>query len=461
MTDISLIFRQNPWWQDPKKVNDDPRLLSLKDLPLVWTPRAILSMDLESDGVHILTGPRQVGKSTTVRMIIRQLLFEKNVEPKRVLLFNCDIVPSAKELVDIVLSFLEGMAPPGRRYLFLDEISSVPEWPNAIKWLVDQGQGKGCTFLLTGSSSVKIKKSGEFLPGRRGAGKDIAQLPLTFKEFAELLGAGLPAMRLTECTLKDLQTFHADVCIKLPDLKGIFSKFLIHGGFLRPLNELARGRFIPSEINEIYLGWIRSEAAKDGKKESVVRGMVDRIGLSLGSGLSYQALAEHLDLGSHNTARAYLDFLKDSFVIDEVPFAEVSQRRVAWRKNRKYYFTDPFLHWLCWLWTKGGDDMVSLASDEAQRPQGMGPVLENVIQDHIRRYHQEVCFGEHRGQEIDFCLLKEQIGVEVKFQPKVTSSDVAALKMFPRAFCVSRDALQEIGGVKVLPAHLFCLLDAV
>ena len=42
-----------------------------------------------------------------------------------------------------------------------------------IKWLVDAGLLQDCRMILSGSSSVSLKKSGEFMPGRRKNGKDI------------------------------------------------------------------------------------------------------------------------------------------------------------------------------------------------------------------------------------------------------------------------------------------------
>jgi len=72
--------------------------------------------------------------------------------------------------------------------IVLDEISSVEKWPQAIKWLADNGFLKDSTLFLTGSSSVKLKKSGEFMPGRRGLGQDMIFLPVTFKEYLALNG---------------------------------------------------------------------------------------------------------------------------------------------------------------------------------------------------------------------------------------------------------------------------------
>lgn len=457
MTDNQLILRQNSWWKDAKNIENDPRLLILKDQKLVWTPTAILGTDLESDAVHILTGPRQVGKSTTVRMLMRSLLLEKRIEPRNVLLFNCDILSSPKEIVDVVIHYLDNISAEGRKYIFLDKISSVDDWPDAVKWLVDQGHGRGCAFFLTGSSSIRLKKSGEFLPGRRGAGKDIVQMPLTFAEFAGLEHPGIETAGILDLSFQDISRLHEDIIIKSPDIEKLFLAFWRHGGFLKPMNDMARSGFISQETKEIYTGWVKSELAKDNKKEAMARGILEKICFSMGSGLSYQNLAQHVDLGSHNTARAYLDFFINSFMVDEVPFLEISQKKVSWRKSRKYYIPDPFLHLLFTSWTTGGDDLAALISDMAATPQGLGPFVENLVQSHIRHYTNDVFYGEHRGREIDFCIPAKNAGIEVKHQSKITPSDVAAPKFFKNPICVSQKTLAEIDGVKVIPAFLFCL----
>lgn len=457
MIDNQLISKQNLWWKDAKNIENDPRLLTLKDQKLVWTPAAILNTDLESDAVHILTGPRQVGKSTTVRMLMRSLLLEKRIEPRNLLLFNCDILSSPKEIVDVVMHYLDHISTEGRKYIFLDEISSVDDWPNAVKWLVDQGHGKGCAFFLTGSSSIRLKKSGEFLPGRRGAGKDIVQMPLTFAEFVRLEHPEIKTADILELPFRDISRLHEDVIIRLPDIEKLFSTFWCHGGFLKPINDMARNGFISQETREIYVGWVKSELAKDNKKEAMAKGILEKICLSTGSGLSYQNLAQYVDLGSHNTARAYLDFFINSFMVDEVPFLEISQKKVSWRKNRKYYISNPFLLLLFMSWTTGGDNLAALISDMAATPQGLGPFVENLVQSHIRHYTNDVFYGENRGREIDFCMPAKNVAIEVKHQSKITPSDVAALKFFKNPFCVSQKTLAEIDGVKVIPAFLFCL----
>ena len=56
----------------------------------------------------------------------------------------------------------------------LDEITAVKDWTRAVKYLVDAGALENIYLLLTGSSTVEIKRGYERMPGRRGHGFDRA-----------------------------------------------------------------------------------------------------------------------------------------------------------------------------------------------------------------------------------------------------------------------------------------------
>ena len=104
--------------------------------------------------VLLLTGPRQVGKST---------LLEKMAEPerKRVSLDNPTIRMLAKTDPEL---FLQRYAPP----VLIDEVQYAPELFPYIKILVDQRRLPG-DFWLTGSQMFRMMKSvTESLAGRAG-----------------------------------------------------------------------------------------------------------------------------------------------------------------------------------------------------------------------------------------------------------------------------------------------------
>ncbi|WP_353844453.1 AAA family ATPase [Thermosipho sp. (in: thermotogales)] len=133
--------------------------------------------------MYILKGPRQIGKTTVLKLLIKDL-FEKNVNPSNILYVTLDLISSKNELTQILIDYFSIKNNiKEKKYLFLDEISSVNNWQKSIKYLYDTGRLENAFVVLTGSSSYDLKKSSERLPGRRELGKDIVYLPVSFKEY--------------------------------------------------------------------------------------------------------------------------------------------------------------------------------------------------------------------------------------------------------------------------------------
>ena len=108
-----------------------------------------------------------------------------SINTLRILFFTCDMIKDNSELVDIIKIYLQSfnISKNERTYIFIDEITMVNNWQSAIKYLVDIGLIVNAVVILTGSSAYDLKVSSERTPGRRGEGKDLLFLPLTFNEY--------------------------------------------------------------------------------------------------------------------------------------------------------------------------------------------------------------------------------------------------------------------------------------
>jgi predicted AAA+ superfamily ATPase len=93
------ILEQNPWWADPTAIDHDRCLLAAQSGPLRWRPPVLDALDLAAPAVHTLRGPRQVGKTTSVKMLVQQLV--RSGEP-RVLYFAFDLAAD-KDAIAAVL----------------------------------------------------------------------------------------------------------------------------------------------------------------------------------------------------------------------------------------------------------------------------------------------------------------------------------------------------------------------
>ena len=114
--------------------------------------------------VIVVTGARQVGKSTMLREVYRDI---RNISLSRPL-----VRQSAKENPSL---FFETYKPP----IIVDEIQKAAEMFDYIKDIVDEDKTKG-QFYLTGSQSIKLMKHvSDSLAGRAGV---IKMLGLSMRE---------------------------------------------------------------------------------------------------------------------------------------------------------------------------------------------------------------------------------------------------------------------------------------
>src|SRR3990172_9551321 len=80
--ELATLARQNPWWADPARIRDDFVLAALASQPIRWTPRLLHRFRFDRDRVYTLRGPRQVGKTTSVKVLVRDQIETERVDPR-------------------------------------------------------------------------------------------------------------------------------------------------------------------------------------------------------------------------------------------------------------------------------------------------------------------------------------------------------------------------------------------
>jgi predicted AAA+ superfamily ATPase len=80
-------------------LKNDPHLAFLEKQKYIQQPSLLHDIPLHIPGVYILTGARQVGKSTLIKLFIKQLLLNKTCSPEQVFYLPCDIIRSFQELI--------------------------------------------------------------------------------------------------------------------------------------------------------------------------------------------------------------------------------------------------------------------------------------------------------------------------------------------------------------------------
>lgn len=458
MIDYSLLALQNPWWQQKDSILNDPKIKEFQTSQAQYWPREVFSLPLKKGAINIVFGPRQTGKSTALKLLIQNLL-DKKVPADRIFYFNCDALESRQDLIDLVLTYFKSLKTQASQvpenYLFLDEISSVAGWPFGIKWLVDAGLLQKSKVILTGSSSISLKKSGEFLPGRRGGGQDLKFLPIQFMDYFKMRfkDLNLPSP-LT--SFDEVRNWHFKLTKNQIDPHQTYQDFLLTGGFLKMIDLFLKKEPFASAV-ELYQNTLKSELAKFGKKEIHARQILRKIIASLTAETSYTNIAEEAELGSKNTALDYLSFFTDSFLLSELFFYSIPQKRVVIKKNKKYYPIDPFLLWVFEGFISGVNQIEPFYEKSQSAPLS-SQMAEVFVASELYKKRLEIFYFKNK-KELDFYLPKRDLGVEIKYKNTITSLDLENLKAAGRKVLVSKNTLEQREGVLIVPVSLFGFVD--
>jgi len=269
--DISQLSDQNPWWIDKNNIQKDFKLVELDKLEHQWDPNLRHFIRLDTDVIYTIRGPRQVGKTTLIKIIIKDLLFKKKVKPENILFWSCER-NNAEELHQILQTYLDWKLDNqiDRKYIFLDEICSVKDWSKEIIYFANRGVFVNSTIVLTGSHSMDLKHSTERMPGRRGGVEDDPLdkilLPMKFSEFVNLRWPDLIEtmidFKVAKTTDKQeiiLNLFEGkgdktlqNLSLYRKQLDSLFERYLLSGGIPATINELETTGKISMRLFNVY-----------------------------------------------------------------------------------------------------------------------------------------------------------------------------------------------------------------
>ncbi len=448
MSFLEKIYQQSPWLLDLEKINEDVHLKKLKKYKFIWRNKDFLEYQFEN-GVYIVTGPRQIGKSTHLKMLIQEKINTNNTNC--FLYFNCDFLENKKDIVNLVEEYLYNFSSnnKNRIYIILDEITSISDGILAIKYLIDNGKQENISYILSGSSTVNIKKTGEYLPGRRGKGFDFIFNPLSFKDLLEMKYDKLN-LSSTQNLLKQFLEIKEKI-----NLKKELEIYMTCGGIPRVINEYEINKQIDEEIYNTYKDWIVSEIAKHGRKEYFAKSILLRIIKSIGSDLSYNSFIQDLSIGSHNTIHDYLDFLEQSFIVNIIYNFDFHQQKINYKKNKKIYLNDPFIYWTIdkWLNAKPLQQFENLKNDIVK-----SQIIENICFNHLKNLFQENLYFYKNKFEIDF--INSDLSFEIKYRNNIAVNDFKNIFNFEgKKYIISKDKFEINKNYNIIPVELFLLMS--
>jgi len=437
--DISTFNLSNPWRTGRKW-----------DVPGIERPvTKKIDKWLDEPEILILSGARQVGKTSILYQLIDRLLRSERAMPDHIYYFNLDLAGISEFLEDQAgfLRFLNA-GEEHKIYVFIDEVQRLPDPGIFIKAIQDLRLP--LKFILTGSSSLDIRtKTHEALTGR----KQVFHIdPLSFSEYIKTIH------ELSSLPVLDRRNYS----LYLGMLNDALRKYTSYGGYpALVLTEEHEKKVL--RLNEIFSSYLEKDIAGFLKVDNVnaFRKLVTFLAVQQGGLVNIQELATTLGL-HRDTVSKYIYYLEETYVIKRLtPF--FSNPRTELSKMPKLYFADAGLRNLA----------IGAMSNDLTVRADTGQILEGVIVSYVLNncdLSQRVNYWRTKsGAEVDIVISEANPlqSIEVKSgalkQVKISRGYRSFLNKYsPKKAILLNSTLwseTEIAGctVELIPASVFML----
>jgi predicted AAA+ superfamily ATPase len=377
----------------------------------------IILPQLQHKNALVITGMRQVGKTTLMRQLFdgwdgKRQWFDFDNPLDSLLFENIDYDAIFENLRKGV-----GANHHERFLVCIDEIQNYPAITKVIKYLIGH---YGVKFILTGSSNYYLRNLfPESLSGR----KFLYILPvLSFKEFL-YFNDRLPQEALAYDLNEALEPHDQFSIHKQKDL---YDEYLEFGGF--PEVALTKDSNTRKLIlKNIFASFFEKDIKVFSELKDVreLRDLILVLAARNGNLLDISKLSSELGINRVKTY-GYLEFLEGTFFLRLLPkFSASIDRSVA--GGKKVYFSDT--------------GILNLIAKVTQ-----GQLLEVAVASQLQNYGTLSFYNKRNTAEIDF-ILNEKIAFEVK--QKATISDLNKLQKIAKNLNLNKCYLVSNTPVKV------------
>lgn len=315
----------------------------------------------ESDLVKVIVGIRRCGKS----VILNQIMDEISKKTDNIIYLNFEKTAdwmkasNAQQLV----AYVGEHRKAGKCYLFFDEIQELSGWEMAIK---DFRLGNNSVFI-TGSNSKLL--SHDITTRLSGRYVKFQVRPFVYSEIAE--------------------------CLKEYGREASINDYLIWGGFPGrfALDSIEAQKAYLSDLEEtiIYKDLVKRYRIR---KDAIFKKIVNFVLCNNSRILSSRSIARYVNAEcgpiSLNTVMKFIEYLKEAYIIDDVPqYSTKSKRELAY--YQKLYDAD-----VCFNSLSKDDNRFDLDHN-----------LENIVYNELLYRGYKLRVYDNNGKEIDFRAVKD------------------------------------------------------
>lgn len=450
----SILTQFNPWWRSEK----------IPDLPL-WHRSAFPELmrwiqNPPAPRAILLSGPRQVGKTTLLLQAIQSLL-EAGAKPGNILYATFDHPICKLAGLDAVLETWREIEPmhEGPEYLFLDEAQFIKDIGTWVKHRVDFFKNKKIVF--TGSATPLIQYSPESGVGRWHT---IELSTLSFYEYIQLKKISIPKIAIpSSLEVLSQSTEHEILSLQhsASQLIGHFQEYLIRGGFPQTvlMESITQSqKLLREDIIDKVLK--RDMTALFGVRRVLeLEQMFIYLCLHDGGQQDIKAISKELGIAK-TTVQNFIELLESTHLIYKIP--PFGYGKEILRGQNKIYLSDPAIAPAVLIKGK------SILEDS----HALSQCVETSVVGHLYGYSPLLSYWRNKkSKEVDFVAEIEgrSVPFEVKYQSQnIQTRDVPALLEFvnerpsiSKGYVITKSAndlglLDQNPQIIKIPASLFC-----
>jgi predicted AAA+ superfamily ATPase len=293
--------------------------------------------------------------------------------------------------------------------------------------------------IATGSDVLDLERGVDRLPGRRGAVEDAdwVLMPWSFRDYVEVhdpaLASRVPVMVLEDP--REAWRVGQEIALHGSSLQALFTRFLQTGGFPNAVQSLHRTGRVEQHVYQLHEAAVLGEVRRAGRDESRVREVVRLLATRhLGREFSWHGLAAGTSIGSHTTARQYVEDLERTFlwhVWHRVKSRDSAEE--ALRSPKKLYPVDPLAWHVIEGWALGLADRWAASLAAVADPSRGSFLVEAVLASLLRRRFGHFAFyqRDRKGaSELDFVAFRDArlaCAIEAKWTSGLRPRDVPFL----------------------------------
>lgn len=265
--------------------------------------------------VKIITGLRRSGKSYLLFTLFVRYLIEHDVPQDHIIALALDDFKNRKyRQAEALYDYVTGrITSSGQYYVLLDEIQKADDFVDVLNGFLHI---PNIDVYVTGSNSKFLSSDIATEFGDRG--DEINVHPLSFSEFYSVYDG---------------------------DKHSAWDEYCRYGGMplvLQRTTDAAKQQYLKDLFRKVYL---KDIVARYGlRADNELANVTDIVASDIGSLLNPLRIANTMKTVknksvSQNTIEKYLDFLQDSFLIDQAVRYDIKGRKYI-STPQKYYFTD-------------------------------------------------------------------------------------------------------------------------